>query len=123
MRKTSHPYQIFFILVALVAMVFLLKINKRNFYFHYFKVIEEVELRNSQEVFGLQNAVLYTASNPIIRSLVSFLSFLSLGIILIALYLKPFLNTKVFEFRIKPLIQIRSFSTSHPIRAPQHIFA
>ncbi|MDX2246845.1 MAG: hypothetical protein SF052_08735 [Bacteroidia bacterium] len=50
MRLYLRPYQLFLIFAALVAMVFLLKINKRSFYFHYFRVIEEVELRNSQEM-------------------------------------------------------------------------
>ena len=123
MRKLSHPYQIFFILVALVAMIFLLKINKRNFYHHYFKVIEEVELRNSQEVFGLQDTVLFTSTRPVIESLITFLSFLSVGFILISFYQKPVLRSKMFELSVKPLVQTRPFYFTPPIRAPQHIFA
>ena len=50
MRLSLRPYQLLLLLVASASLLSLWKINKRSFYFHYFKVIEEVEGRNSQAV-------------------------------------------------------------------------
>ncbi|RMG57259.1 MAG: hypothetical protein D6722_25205 [Bacteroidetes bacterium] len=50
MRKPIRPYQILLLATVSVAMIFFMKINKQSFYHHFFKVIEEVESRNSQEV-------------------------------------------------------------------------
>ncbi len=47
MLKALNPYYLLVLLVAITALVFS-KINKHSFYHHYFKVIEEVEVRNSQ---------------------------------------------------------------------------
>ncbi|MEM7373546.1 MAG: hypothetical protein AAF587_33280 [Bacteroidota bacterium] len=50
MKLLVHPYRWILLVAISASMLLLLKINKRSFYFHYFKVIEEVELRNSQAV-------------------------------------------------------------------------
>ena len=58
MRSLFLTYRLILLAAVSVSMLLLLKINKRSFYFHYFKVIEEVEMRNSQalhaETFSIQ---------------------------------------------------------------------
>ena len=58
--------------------IFFSKINKRGFYHHYFRVIEEVESRNSQEVAPAHRAALQSPAPafwrmerllPLLRSL------------------------------------------------------
>jgi hypothetical protein len=49
MPKALNPYYLTVLLVAIASLIFA-KINKHSFYHHYFKVIEEVEVRNSQAV-------------------------------------------------------------------------
>ena len=48
MKRSIHPYHLLGLAAISFAMLFLFKINKVNFYHHYFRVIEEVEIRNSQ---------------------------------------------------------------------------
>ena len=50
MKRVFHPYYLLGLAAVSFAMLFLSKINKTSFYHHYFKVIEEVETRNSQEI-------------------------------------------------------------------------
>ena len=46
------------------SMLLLLKINKQSFYLHYFKVIEEVELRNSQELLPVEGLTVWREVLP-----------------------------------------------------------
>jgi hypothetical protein len=48
MNRSIHPYYLLGFAAIAFAMLFLFKINKVSFYHHYFRVIEEVEIRNSQ---------------------------------------------------------------------------
>lgn len=50
MRRLFRPYQLLLLATVSVAMIFFMKIDKLSFYHHFFKVIEEVELRNSQQI-------------------------------------------------------------------------
>ena len=50
MKLLRQSYYLLIFSAISLATVFFMKINKQIFYSHYFKVIEEVELRNSQEV-------------------------------------------------------------------------
>ena len=52
MKTRFYPYQILLLLVGGISMFALLKMDKMSFYHHYFRVIEDVEGRNSQEWVG-----------------------------------------------------------------------
>ena len=120
MRKFTHPYRIFFILAALASMVFLLKINKQNFYFHYFKVIEEVEMRNSQEFSYFPSTAVLLSQPTRIIPIFSYLGFLSLGFLVICLLIRPLLTLDNFNFKVRPNDTLKAvYLTTHPIRAPQ----
>lgn len=55
MKGTWYPYHLFLLLLlGSVAMLSLARINKHNFYHHYFKTIAEVEVRNSQAWMEVQ---------------------------------------------------------------------
>jgi hypothetical protein len=120
MRRFAYPYQIFLVLVASMTMTFLLKINKQDFYFHYFKVIEEVEMRNSQEVVYTSSNFFLTSSSPKISESIIYLGFLSLGLLLIVIFNRPFLTLDNFRFKV-PLVNRSGtlYFLTPPIRAPQ----
>ncbi|MEZ4775261.1 MAG: hypothetical protein R3D00_18900 [Bacteroidia bacterium] len=115
MRLYLRPYQLFLIFAALVAMVFLLKINKRSFYFHYFRVIEEVELRNSQEMGVFQK--IQQLEMPAVNVSVSqwiFFALFSIGILF--LFRLSAQYTPVFPGIIRP--PSRFHHNLVPVRAP-----
>ncbi len=47
MKGTLLSYHLLVLFIGGVVMLSLSKINKHNFYHHYFRVIQEVEMRNS----------------------------------------------------------------------------
>ena len=50
MKRYAHTYCLFALVLTSINVFFFRKMDKHSFYHHYFKVIEEVELRNSQEI-------------------------------------------------------------------------
>jgi hypothetical protein len=50
MLRRFHPYYLFSLLALAVASSFFFRIDKTSFYHHYFRVIGDVEVRNSQAV-------------------------------------------------------------------------
>ena len=50
MKQLAHTYCLFALVVTSISVFVFRKMDKTSFYHHYFKVIEEVELRNSQEI-------------------------------------------------------------------------
>jgi hypothetical protein len=51
MRRIAYPYYLLALMATSVAVFFVMKkIDKHGFYHHYFRVIEDVESRNSQAV-------------------------------------------------------------------------
>ncbi|MEL7340850.1 MAG: hypothetical protein AAGM67_10215 [Bacteroidota bacterium] len=79
-----RPYHLLLLLVASASLVSLWRINKRSFYFHYFKVIEEVESRNSHALSSIPNyfesvkALFKAEIIPFLGFLLAVLSFLIL---------------------------------------------
>jgi len=57
MRSTSIAYHFLLLLVGGVTFVTLTKIKKTDFYRHYFKVIAEVQSRNSHQLLELAGAI------------------------------------------------------------------
>ncbi|MCI4668392.1 MAG: hypothetical protein MRZ79_09650 [Bacteroidia bacterium] len=62
MRLTKFTYPLIALAIIPVALISLKKINKNSFFDHFFKVIEEVELRNSHELESYSNHIWYKAS-------------------------------------------------------------
>ncbi|MEM6342310.1 MAG: hypothetical protein AAF927_00465 [Bacteroidota bacterium] len=75
MKASLRPYHILLLLVASASMLSLWKINKRSFYFHYFKVIEEVESRNSQALSTTIPNYFASVGRSIVRTAIPFLGF------------------------------------------------
>lgn len=51
MRRVAYPYYLLALMATSVAVFFVMKkIDKHGFYHHYFRVIEDVESRNSQAI-------------------------------------------------------------------------
>lgn len=50
MRHLLRPYHLMLMLAGLTALWVFKKIDKHSFYHHFFRVIEEVELRNSHDL-------------------------------------------------------------------------
>jgi hypothetical protein len=53
MKQLAHQYCLFALVATSISVFFFRKMDKHSFYHHYFKVIEEVELRNSQQISTL----------------------------------------------------------------------
>ncbi len=75
MKTSLRPYHILLLLVASASMLSLWKINKRSFYFHYFKVIEEVESRNSQALSTTIPNYFASVQRSLVRNVIPFLGF------------------------------------------------
>ncbi|MDX1907172.1 MAG: hypothetical protein SF053_09080 [Bacteroidia bacterium] len=54
-------YSLVLLAVAIVASVSLIRINKRSFYHHYFRVITAVSLRNTQPVAGQETGIWHSS--------------------------------------------------------------
>ncbi|MDB4286204.1 hypothetical protein N9933_02775 [bacterium] len=118
MRKRFHPYYLAVLAMATVGLLFS-KINKHDFYHHYFKVIEEVETRNSQAI-GTAFSFTSLDLREVVRSIAnqigfSFTSSLSCCEALLA---PSFSSFPSFQTDISPLIAQRVFLRICPINAP-----
>ncbi|MEZ4825395.1 MAG: hypothetical protein R3C61_03750 [Bacteroidia bacterium] len=117
MRLYLRPYRLLLIFAALLAMVLLLKINKRSFYFHYFKVIEEVEMRNSQELSAFRQIDQIATVVPEIISLTQWI-FQVLFFPITALLLWETGLQYIWGSRRLRLLPARIFYQLQPVRAP-----
>ena len=62
MKRVSLTYPVWLILVGGCAVLTFHRINKHNFYHHYYRVIEEVQTRNSQEWLGVSSIHIFSGS-------------------------------------------------------------
>ncbi len=76
MKLRLRPYHLYLLLVGSASLLVLWRINKMNFYHHYFKVIEEVELRNSQAVESFPQISLFSLTQAQSRPLAFWLTLL-----------------------------------------------
>ncbi len=123
MRPSTVAYHLFLFALVPVALWSFKKINKESFYSHYFRVIEEVELRNSHAlpeeagwwVYGVGSRV---QSWGQVRNLFSFLwlGLLGLGLFASCLFLclAPFKHAYAQE----QVLDLPPLRISPPIRAP-----
>ncbi|MFK7920651.1 MAG: hypothetical protein AB8H47_01780 [Bacteroidia bacterium] len=115
MSSTLRPYHFLILLVASASLLSLWKINKRSFYFHYFKVIEEVESRNSQAFDAIPN-YFATVQRTLTEEIIPFLGFF-LGLATLV-WIRPCLTSGYKDSRVVfspyPQFAYRSI----PIRAP-----
>lgn len=112
MRYSLHTRFLLAAIVLATGMFVFFRINKRNFYLHYFRVIEEVEERNSQELTAVSP---WTWFEAIPRSLFSQL--------VPALFVLFILFVRLAQIRISaseaPLLSVVSiFGVLAPLRAP-----
>lgn len=119
MRRIAYPYYLLALMATSVAVFFVMKkIDKHGFYHHYFRVIEEVESRNSQAVETLPALLAEVNALPAeVRTLFHWL----LGL----LGDGPFVSLKVpplpkAVFALQPQApRLRwQFWSSMPVRAP-----
>lgn len=116
MRIGKYTYRFSLLLAVSMSMVLLMKINKISFYHHYFKVIEEVEIRNSQEL-AIPLSTIRVATNNVSAFWQYVLNSLGLGLFIVVFFI-PFLS---FLYRLEWLdIRLSSakYLISFPIRAP-----
>lgn len=100
MKRIAYPYYLLALLTTSIAVFFVMKkIDKRGFYHHYFRVIEEVESRNSQAVEALPDLLAGLQSTAF--DLPSLLTWL-LGLLL----LSPQTWRLVISFQLHPLVHI-----------------
>ena len=116
MRPSHYIYRLFILAAAALSMSLLMKINKMSFYHHYFKVIEEVEVRNSQEVGSALFTFNFREVTP--RAFFQLISFF-VGLGLFASLLSIILLAKVSPFESSlPIPSQESYYLLPPIRAP-----
>jgi hypothetical protein len=116
--RALRPYHLVLLLMASLA-IFFSKINKRGFYHHYFRVIEEGESRNSQEVLPVGKALetrspaWWSAERlfPVLRSL------FALWVALPLLWIPSLQPLNFGPFLPRPQLQ-RCHLRTHPARAP-----
>ena len=116
MRLGKYTYRFSLLLTVSMSMVLLMKINKISFYHHYFKVIEEVEVRNSQAL-GAYLATYESRTANVSPFLQIVLNTLGLGLFTLILSI-PFLP---FSYRYPWSEGNHSsiaYLRSYPIRAP-----
>lgn len=117
MRLINRPYHLLLILASLGAMVFLLnKINKQSFYHHYFRVIEEVELRNSHELELSSDVAILTMSRSVEDFFVSLVLLLGITTGILLVILAPGLSGVDFPYVARPASQLHFLL--QPVRAP-----
>lgn len=118
MNPLFQPYRWILLLAISASMLLLLKINKRSFYYHYFKVIEEVELRNSQALLTEALPIQFWADSlkELFRSGLSFLTtLLAIGFVLFRL-LDQWILPRKYELACIPCGEAQRFLP--PVRAP-----
>lgn len=115
MRLGSGSYRILLATIAALAMLSWLKLNKVGFYDHYFKVIEEVEVRNSTALYqGYQLFELFESKlNP--KSLVNVL----IGLLVAFLFGQKLLSKfATFQWVYPSFAHTSERLRIHPPRAP-----
>ncbi len=106
-------YHFLLAIIAFFAMMFLLKINKNSFYVHYFKTLEEVETRNSQQLIFSNSVELFQRVSSIVQKY--FAAWITLSVAPLLFYVPQ---------RVFPFIEGFSFSLDqcwlflYPTRAP-----
>ncbi len=95
-------------------MLFLFKINKVNFYHHYFRVIEEVEIRNSQALAS-PSLVMFSTGLPVKKAVQPLLwlfsgALTSLLLVFFPLQARtgfeaPFVRRDMCSFHLLPLVR------------------
>ncbi|MEO1451483.1 MAG: hypothetical protein AAFV07_18270 [Bacteroidota bacterium] len=117
MRPLLRPYHLMLMLAGLTALWVFKKIDKHSFYHHFFRVIEEVELRNSQDLAAADLMVL-TRIESVSTQAISSLWPLVMALLGIAGIVFPVLRQQGF---LEPS-QITEFATPArllpPVRAP-----
>lgn len=117
MNKRFHPYYLIGLVAVSFSMLFLFKINKVSFYHHYFKVIEEVETRNSQALLS-DAVVLFSAQavhQNLIQPILSLLCIASIG----GLFLYSPRLQQITWPRLSPAVwQDQVYLLLPPVRAP-----
>ncbi|MEO0470654.1 MAG: hypothetical protein AAF206_13595 [Bacteroidota bacterium] len=116
MKLLFRPYSLFLMLAATLVMVIYMRINKQSFYHHYFKVIEDVELRNSHALAASEGLAIFSLPQVSERLPEWFKSILGLLVVssLVMLTL-PLIRQKIVQQPIT--LQLR-FAKVYPIRAP-----
>jgi hypothetical protein len=117
MLRSIHPYHLILLGFAIGALA-MAKINKLSFYHHYFKVIEEVEVRNSQAVPAIGLSQLLTDS---FRHTLDKVSRIMSSLLLPAsavqlLSLAP--SHSPFHTQVWPRLSARLYHRFHPTLAP-----
>lgn len=110
-----RPYHLLLLLVASASLLSLWRINKRSFYFHYFKVIEDVESRNSQALSSIPNYV--ESVNALFRA--EIIPFLGFFLAVLSFLVLPRPERVNGHNRSLPLAYFRLYPAAClPIRAP-----
>lgn len=115
MKTTLRPHYFLLLLVASASLLSLWKINKRSFYFHYFKVIEEVESRNSQAFDAIPN-YFATVQRTLTEEIIPFLGFF-LGLAALV-WVRPCLTSGYKDSQVVVSYYQQFAYRSIPIRAP-----
>jgi hypothetical protein len=116
MLKALNPYYLIVLLVAVASLVFA-KINKHSFYHHYFKVIEEVEVRNSQAILA-SIPTWVEAKITTLASKVQQLISVVIPALLISLFLPIIGFLFLFRPEVWPRLSTRLYRRLHPALAP-----
>ena len=118
MKQFAHTYCLFALVVTSINVFFFRKMDKHSFYHHYFKVIEEVELRNSQEIAPAPG--LWQAARQALTHVWSGLS-LWLQALLIGLSILPRLDFRWWKLPTLAPPALHPLSVApalHPVRGP-----
>lgn len=116
MNRSIHTYYLLGLAAITFAMLFLFKINKASFYHHYFRVIEEVEIRNSQALTS-PSVVLFSARSQT-RTLIQPLLWLIAGVVGMLFFFPLLLQS--WAYATAPFVRrdMRSFHLLPLVRAP-----
>ncbi|RMG22211.1 MAG: hypothetical protein D6730_16920 [Bacteroidetes bacterium] len=115
MRTSLHPYRFLLLIAVSLSMLAWLKINKTSFYHHYFKLIEEVEVRNSQEV---GSALVMLQPTTVALPFTQLLSQLLWGLCSLAMLLLLAVPHTWTRAGWVPALPARQLVRAHGIRAP-----
>lgn len=116
MQKAFNPYYLIVLLVAIASLIFA-KINKHSFYHHYFKVIEEVEVRNSQAVLGNVSTWTEEVVSGMLADVQRFISDL-LPALFTSILLPVIGFLFLFRPEVWPRLSTRLYRRFHPALAP-----
>jgi hypothetical protein len=116
MRFSLRPYHLYVLLIGSASLLIFSRINKISFYHHYFKVIEEVEMRNSQALEGIPQLT-FLQLPP--RDF-SFAQYLAICLGLLAVFFVPLVVGLQPQQRqnVPLLLSPRAHLRTQPIRAP-----